>query len=246
MRDLEARLTEKHPDVAAKRREVETLEERLGARPAVAPGTDANAARLSAQRNRVLQITAEIEKLDHQLGAKEQEEARLNGVIADYRRKVEAVPSRETEITELMRDYDTLQRTYTSLLGKQQDSTIAANLERRQIGEQFKVLDPARVAERPFSPNRLRINFIGVLAGLFVGLGLVALVEYRDTTLRTEEDILQVLSLPVLAVIPFMESPKEQRRRHLKIILTSVAGVAALGVTVVILALSGDFMEWFR
>ena len=246
LRDLEARLTEKHPDVAAKRREVEALEERLGARPAVAPGTDANAARVSAQRNRVLQITAEIEKLDHQLGAKEQEEARLNGVIADYRRKVEAVPSRETEITELMRDYDTLRGTYTSLLGKQQDSTIAANLERRQIGEQFKVLDPARVAERPFSPNRLRINFIGVLAGLFLGIGLVALVEYRDTTLRTEDDVLLVLSLPVLAVIPFMESPMEQRRRHLKIVVTSLAGVAALGMTVVMLALSGDFMEWFR
>jgi polysaccharide chain length determinant protein (PEP-CTERM system associated) len=246
LRELESRLTTQHPDVVVKRREVEELEARLGTREGPSPPADFDPGRATAQRNRLRQVTAEIERLDEQLRKKEQDEARLNGVIAEYRRKVEAVPSRETEMTDLMRDYETLQRTYTSLLAKEQDSTIAANLERRQIGEQFKVIDPARVAERPFSPNRLRMNLIGVLAGLLLGFGLVALVEYRDTSFRTEDDVLQVLALPVLAVIPFMESPQEQRRRHLKIILTSVAGVVALGLTAMILALNVDLLEWFR
>ena len=69
---------------------------------------------------------------------------------------------------------------YTNLLGKREESRIAANLERRQIGETFKLLDPARVPERPFSPNRALINLSGMLAGLVLGLAWVVLREYRD------------------------------------------------------------------
>jgi polysaccharide chain length determinant protein (PEP-CTERM system associated) len=246
LRELQRRLTANHPDVEAKQRQVAELEEQARNRPAPTPAVaEAEHVPPSAATTRVRQIQAEIDKLDAQLQTKEAEEARLNEVIADYRRRVEAVPTRETEMTELMRDYATLQTTYTNLLGAKQSSAIAANLERRQIGEQFKVLDPARPAERPFSPNRLQLNLFGALAGLGLGLALIALVEYRDTTFRTEEDILQVLALPVLAVIPFMESPQEQRRRRLKVIVTSVAGVAALAVTVAILAISYDLTGWF-
>jgi len=248
LHDLETRLTASHPDVVAKRRQVQELEAELSARPVVstAPVADGEQVQAPPRIDRARQIEAEIERVDAQLRSKEQDEARLNDTIAQYRRRVEAVPTRETEMTELMRDYDTLQRTYTSLLTKKQDSMLSANLERRQIGEQFKVLDAARPAERPFSPNRLRLNLLGALAGLALGLSLVAFIEYRDTTLRTEDDVLQVLALPVLAVIPFMESPREKRVRRLRVILTSIAGVAAVAGTVAILALSDDVMEWFR
>ena len=67
-----------------------------------------------------------------------------------------------------MRDYSTLQEQYTDLLRKSEESKIAVNLERRQIGEQFKVIDGARLPERPISPDRLRINLMGLLAGLGV------------------------------------------------------------------------------
>ena len=70
------------------------------------------------------------------------EETRLR-LIADYQQKVEAVPKRESELVELTRDYDILKKTYDSLLTKREDSKLAANLERRQIGEQFRILDPA-------------------------------------------------------------------------------------------------------
>ena len=78
--------------------------------------------------------------------------------MSDYQRRVDAVPGHESELTGLMRDYDTLQKIYADLLAKKENSQISANLERQQVGEQFKVLDPARLPEKPFSPNRLRIS----------------------------------------------------------------------------------------
>jgi capsular polysaccharide biosynthesis protein len=114
-------------------------------------------------------------------------------------------------MVELMRDYTTLQAQYTNLLAKREDSRIAANLERRQIGEQFRLLDPARLPEKPFSPNRERINLMGLAAGLAVGLALIVLLEYRDSTFKTDDEISAVLSLPVLAVVPLMESVRDHR-----------------------------------
>ncbi len=71
-----------------------------------------------------------------------------------------------------------------------------------QIGEQFRTLDPARLPERPISPNRPLINLIGAFAGLALGVGLVALLEYRDNSFRTDDEVVSVLALPVVAVIP--------------------------------------------
>ena len=122
------------------------------------------------------------------LDTRKQDEARLQGVVGSYRTRLEAAPTRESELTELMRDYATLQESYTGLLKKSEESKMALNLERRQIGEQFKVLDGARLPERPISPNRLQIDLIGLAGGFLLGFALVALFEYLDTTMRFDPE----------------------------------------------------------
>ena len=113
-----------------------------------------------------------------------------------------------------MRDYTTLQEGYTALLKKSEESKIAVNLERRQIGEQFKIIDGARLPERPISPDRVRINLMGILGGLALGLGLVALLEYRDTSFKSDDDVVTTLALPVLAVIPAHDQRRRAPRRR--------------------------------
>jgi hypothetical protein len=176
-------------------------------------------------------MQAEMETLDRRLTAREGNEQKLRHNLAAYQARVDAAPGRESEMIELMRDYETIKNSYTELLRKSETSKLAVNLERRQIGEQFKIIDGARLPERPISPNRPRLIGLGAALGLGLGLALVGLLEYRDSTMKTEGDIMVALALPVLALIPAMVTKAEEvariRRRRL-IALSSVAGLVMI------------------
>jgi protein tyrosine kinase modulator len=229
------RFTADHPDVRTLERTIRDLQAKLdeeAKHPAPAAPKVVTPAE-AARRKKIGDLRAELEVIDHQLNAGQAEEARLKGVIAAYQAKVDAVPSRESELVELMRDYTTLQATYASLLQKQEDSKLAANLERRQIGEQFRIIDPASLPERPSNRSqRLMASAGGTVAGLALGLGLIAFLEFRDSTFKAEEDVLRVLTLPVLALIPVIASDNEReviyrRKRWIALVLT--AGVVGIG-----------------
>ncbi len=110
--------------------------------------------------------------------------------MSDLQRRIDAVPARESEMTELMRDYETLTHTYNDLLAKREDSKIAANLESRAVRRAVQGHRPGahpRTAEQPEPPL---INLGGMAAGLAIGLVLVALLEYRDRSFKTDDEII--------------------------------------------------------
>jgi capsular polysaccharide biosynthesis protein len=131
--------------------------------------------------------------------------------MAEYQRRMELAPLRDTELVELSRDYATLKTSYESLSAKRIESQVSVNLERRQIGEQFKILDPARLPEKPDSPNRGRLYVLSVILAIVVGFGLAAGGEYLDHGLRSEDDVRLALALPVLATIPVIGSTKKKK-----------------------------------
>jgi hypothetical protein len=159
----------------------------------------------------------------------EAEEKRLRGVLADYQGRIEAVPGLESEWTALTRDYDARKQTYDQLVTKSEEARVAVDLERRQIGEQFSILDPATVPLRPISPVRYQINAIGLAVGLLLGVGITALLELKDRSFRTEVDIVDVLALPVLAIVPYVRSAQDHARFVRRQRLATAGAVLAVG-----------------
>jgi polysaccharide chain length determinant protein (PEP-CTERM system associated) len=246
LRQMELRLRPEHPDIIRMKRLVRELEEKAEAEALERPLSPSAPRRMSpaetARVAKVNELRAELALIDRGLQQKQAEEARLRNTISTYQARVEAVPSRESELTALMRDYNTISSQYTSLLGKHEDSKIAANLERRQGGEQFRIIDAARIPERPFSPDRQSLILLGAFLGLALGAGFGALLEYRDRTLKNEDDVIVALSLPVLATIPRMVTAAERRLARRRKVLVSVAAVwvVALGTAFIV----WRFVQW--
>jgi polysaccharide chain length determinant protein (PEP-CTERM system associated) len=229
LRAMELRLKPEHPNVVRMKRTVVELQERAAAEAAglasAADSLPANPAE-ALRRNRQKEQTAEIEKLERDIDSKLNDQELLRQAVAEFQRRIDATPKREAEMKELTRDYDTLQTLYKGLLSKKEDSRIATNVERRQIGEQFKIIEPPVLPQTPVSPDRLRLNLAGLVGGLLCGLGLVALLVYLDRSLASDTDVTATLHVPVLATIPLLGSARAARRRQE--IAVSAAGFAAL------------------
>ena len=242
---LQLKLKPEHPDIKRLKRTIADLQKRADQEALQAPLSPEGAPRKAtpaeiARVNKMNDLRAALELLDRQIAYKQAEDKRLRATIASYQQRVEAAPTRESEMAALTRDYATTQNSYQSLLAKKEDSKIAANLERRQIGEQFKLLDPARLPEKPYSPNRLLLDIVGLFGGIAVGAALIALIEYRDRSFRTEDEVGALLGVSVLAVVPLMQSDRERKqrfRRNLAVScglgLVSVACLAVVAYTLV-------------
>ena len=240
---LELKLKPEHPDVRKQKRAVEELEKRVAAakldttlssRP-----TGATVVMDYAKRKKLTDARAELENVDRQLQAKVAEENRLRGLVGMYQSRIEATPVREAELAALTRDYETLQGSYRNLLQKKEESQISANLEKRQIGEQFKILDPARLPEKPASPDRPRLYLIAALIAVAAGLGMAALAEFLDKTLRTEADVRAALNLMVLATVPTLRDHTAPRWRFRRAAAASAIAVVVLAVCAVAVAYTG-------
>jgi polysaccharide biosynthesis transport protein len=121
----------------------------------------------------------------------------------DYERRLERSPLVEQELLVLERDYNNMKSNYAMLLDKRLNSRIAENIEKRQKGGKFRILDEARIPNEPIIPNRLRVLVLGFLFGCVSGAGLSLLRERLTPQFRGPEDVELLLAGPrLLAAIP--------------------------------------------
>jgi capsular polysaccharide biosynthesis protein len=81
-------------------------------------------------------------------------------------------------------------------------------------------MDPPNLPDSPTFPNRMVFSGGGFAAGLFLGLVISALLEYRDTALRNELDVFAFTKLPTLAIISHIDglpTPSGEKTRRWKV-----------------------------
>lgn len=234
---LQTRFFDQHPDV---RKQKQLIQEEEARSPGVSVITEPAApAAVSAQApvvtrrgplapgataNPVLQ--SNLRSIEQEIAKRKEQEVRLNQQISMYQARLEAIPVREQQMTELVRDYELSKAHYGGLLTNSYSAETATQLEIRQKGEKFSVLDAAQPAERPSSPNRRTLNAGGAVAGLALGLMLALLTEFLGISITAPEQISEGCGIPILEVIPVFMTHADRRARKKKVIWAVASGVA--------------------
>jgi len=188
------RYTEFHPDVLQVKSAIRQLE--------------AEPDEIAAERPRARSLSAfERLRADRlaEIRMNEKERDSLQAQILIYKKRVEDTPKREQELISLQRDYDNIRSAYHSLLNRQIESQIAVNMEKQQKGGQFRIIDPARVPEKPMVPDMKKLVLFILVAGLGLGCGVVALLELMKPTFRGAGSVELYTAVPVIANIPTIQ-----------------------------------------
>jgi polysaccharide biosynthesis transport protein len=220
---LSSRDTPRHPDVVRLKKQIadaENLKQQVNAeqKSAASDGTlDAVGRPRSLSDlqaiSPMLQIDGQIKSNQLEIANRKQEISGREGKIDAYQAHLNLMPVREQQLAAITRDHEQSRTNYESLLNKKMQSEMATDLEKRQEGEQFRIIDPPNFPQKPYSPNRLKFSLFGLIAGIVLAVGLTAFIEATDERVNSEEDLLSVTPVPLLVAIPLLQTSAEQQTR---------------------------------
>jgi hypothetical protein len=152
----------------------------------------------------------------------------------EFHRRIAATPNVEEAYNALIAERNNTQAKFDDLMRKHMEAGVAQGLEKEQKGERFTLIDPARLPEKPFKPNRLAIMLIGMVLGIGAGIGFAALREFSDDAVHNPDQLELATKFPVLAGIPPIITQKDIAQRRLKriVLATGTIGVIVAGIVV--------------
>jgi polysaccharide chain length determinant protein (PEP-CTERM system associated) len=242
LNDLRTRYNDRYPDVIQLKADIAALERQIAetkrATPpaeSAAPAPDAPVKDEPIVQPRdpyLVQMEQSLSQLNVEINSLKEEENQLRAAMSTYQVRVDNTPRRDLEFQELSRDYDTTRELYRTLLKRYEEAQLSENLEQRQKGEQFQILEPAMASGTPVAPNRPRLMLLGLGLSLGLAVGLVIVAEQLDTSFHTVDELRAFTSFPVLASIPRIVTEGDGRRSRWRAVLATAVVVCCLTLLV--------------
>jgi len=187
-------------------------------------------------RNPVVQT--QIAKLDEDI---QKHQLRTHGIesqIVFHQRQLEQIPLFAQRMSAITRDYQGAEDHYKKLLERKFSADMAQDVEVRQKGERFEVLDPAQVPSTPDSPNRPIIDWAGLGAGFIVSLAVAFALEILSPSVKTENEVTSQLGMPVFGEVPWLPTEAHTRLQHSRALYAGVfsAVLAAAFATLMVVS----------
>ena len=226
--DLKSRYSDEYPDVIKTQAAIKELEARLAATGKGTQATKPDNPAYITMASQLAGTRTEIQSVQRQIKSLRQKRD-------TYRQRVEAAPRVEEGYRGLVVDRNNLQAKFEDLNKKSMDAEVAYGMEKEQLGEKFSIVEPARLPEKPDSPNVPAILLIGLVLGLGSGVGAAAIKESTDDTVRDAGRLTEETGFPVLTGIPEIVTPGDVARKKLLRVRAAAGAVAVLvaGILVV-------------
>jgi len=161
----------------------------------------------------IMQLQSQLKANQMEIQNEQQHAKDLESQTMVYQGRLNLTPETEQELTVVSRGYDEAKFNYNSLLQKQTQSQLATSLGQQQQGQQFHIIDPPKLPDKPSAPNRFLISLVGLALGAALGLGIAAFLELTDVRFWQEKDLEGILPARMLVGIPRLTTPQEDHSR---------------------------------
>ena len=106
----------------------------------------------------------------------------------------------EIELSRLERMVDIADQEYREYIAHHQRADISAALDSNKVSN-VSVIQPASFSRMPVAPRKTLNLMLSILIGIVGGIGIAYLAEYADDSIRTRQDVMRRLQLPVLTTL---------------------------------------------
>lgn len=201
------RYSEEHPDIKRLKNQINALGGTID--------SSGNTSAFAPDNPAYISLQAQIESNKIRLKSLESERERLKSKMEIYEERMFKVPAVERDYLAITRDREVAIRKYQDIQDKLQLARLAKNLEQDAKAERFVVLSPASLPTSPSKPNKLAIMLLGFVLAFGSGTGMATLAEYLDHSVHGVRGIKNILSVPPLAEIPYIQTETEVlKKRH--------------------------------
>ncbi len=234
---------EKHPDVIAKKNEINRVSEELEGLKKNTSEKVEKATNIGKDRSELDRKSIEIEKnrLESQIKLVEQQMSFADNDLSQNKQqisileaKINTIPDVKVALEGVTNAYQSAKVEYDDLLKKQSDSKMQLEVAINAQGETIKVQDAANLPTGPVNASkRYMLVGVGTAVGLALGLLLVALVEIpRLFKIKSVEDVKHYTGLPILATVPplltYQELAWNKRLHWMKVFAAIAATVGSI------------------
>jgi polysaccharide biosynthesis transport protein len=223
--DLSSHYTDRHPDVRKLKEQIAETEKTrdqllasLKAKSAEGPADAGDSSVLvnpaadTTQASLLPQLQSQLRSNQVEIANREHSIAALKAKVEDYQARLNQEPIREQQLADLTRGYEQSKTSYDELLKKKNESAMATSMELLQQGESFRTMDAPSFPQKPVFPNRLKFCGIGLGIGIALGVIVAGAFEILDRRIYDEKELKQLLLVALLAEIPEVISPIDEKR----------------------------------
>ncbi len=233
--------TDKHPDVIAIQKNIESLEgqrdKELAMMAKVAPG-------MTAQPGMALETNPVYQQLKISFGEAEANVSALRARVGRYqadvdklRKMVDTIPKVEAELKRLNRDYEINKKNYDQLLARREAAKIAREAGRSSEDVKFRIIDPPFAPMEASGPNRPLLVSVVLIGSLLAGLAFAFFMSQIKPSFDNVRTVSRELGVPVFGSVSRVWSRQARLKRR-----AEVFGFGSMGL--ILVGLYGIYMAY--
>lgn len=237
--------TAEHPDIARLKEKIDSLKKELAKSQSKA-ASDFYVA--NPDNPLYITIASQLAAVESEIQSIKLQRIGLVKKIQEIEQSLYEAPQVERDYLVLKRDYQNAIQRYQETKAKQMQADVARQLETDNKGERFTLIDPATYPEKPVSPNRPAIIFLGFILAIGSSLGFTLAADAISGTVRGAKSIERLLGSSPLAVIPYEMNVADtlKTKKIKKRVIVLFLGIIILVLLFLHVFVSPLDVLWFR